>query len=105
VPEPPDGAGAGVASLADRRTAREQADAAAVGAPPDLVADVGELGELTALALALAAETEADDHTDMDRVAARHRESAELNARIDALMGRNAAGLGLDPIRPPDVDA
>jgi hypothetical protein len=95
VTEPPDGP----ASLAARRIARDQADAVAIGAPPDLVADVGELDELTARALALAAESEADDYPDPDRGSARRRERAELNARIDALLPR----VGLVPIRPPDA--
>ena len=92
--EPPEQASA--TSLTARGYEKLRREAARDGAPPGFLADVAELGPLTARLEAIAAETLADDSGDMDRVDARGRERDALNARLDAIMARGWTALQED---------
>jgi len=84
---------AGVVSLAARWYARAREQAARDGAPAQLVADVAELGELTARIEALSALPSPDPQPDGSDIVVRYERGAglqDLNARVADIMTRSA---------------
>jgi hypothetical protein len=84
---------AGVVSLAARWYEKAREHAARDGAPPELVADVAELGELTARIEALAAQPPPEPEADGSDIVVRYERGAELqelNARVADIMTRGA---------------
>jgi hypothetical protein len=91
VSEPPEDAG--VVSLAARWYEKAREQAARDGAPAGLVADVAELGELTAQIEALSALPPPDPVSDGSDIVVRYERGAELqelNARVADIMTRGA---------------
>ncbi|MGH3403605.1 MAG: hypothetical protein ACRDRJ_14065 [Streptosporangiaceae bacterium] len=84
---------AGVVSLAARWYEKAREQAARDGAPPELVADVAELGELTARIEALAAQPPPEPEADGSDIVVRYERGAELqelNAQVADIMTRGA---------------
>jgi hypothetical protein len=84
---------AGVVSLAARWYEKAREQAARDGAPPELVADVAELGELTARIEALASQPPPEPEADGSDIVVRYERGAELqelNAQVADIMTRGA---------------
>jgi hypothetical protein len=82
-----------VVSLAARWYARARDQAARVGAPPELVADVDALGDLTARIEALSAQPAPAPEPDGSDIVLRYERGAELqemNAQVADIMARSA---------------
>jgi hypothetical protein len=91
VGEPPEDTG--VVSLAARWYEKAREQAARDGAPATLVADVAELGDLTARIEALSALPPPDPEPDGSDIVIRYQRGADLqdlNARVADIMTRSA---------------
>ena len=91
--EDPDAGAPDVASLAARWYAKARERAARAGAPPELAADLAELGELTARIEALAALPAPEPEPDGSDIIRRYERGAELldlNASLAQVMTRVA---------------
>ena len=89
----PDAAAPDVASLAAHWYAKARERAARAGAPPELAADLAELGELTARIEALAALPSPEPEPDGSDIVRRYERGAELldlNASLAQVMTRVA---------------
>jgi hypothetical protein len=89
----PEPAGGDVVSLGARWFDRARERAAQAGAPAELVADVAELGKLTAQIEALASEPDPAPQPDGSDILIRYERGAELqelNAAVAAILARIA---------------